>query len=234
MPRGGSGKEDALFGRESLFRQKLDQLRTTGEIKRKQQLDPMARVRELEQASILGGAPGLVAGNTKEDQYKLTMLDSLTELYNHDAIVRIFKEELKRARRYKQNEALIMLKVDQLDQIIQAHGKLVGDSILKGLSNFLMKMIRDVDIPARYDAQHFAVVLPATDLKGTLVLAERIRSKVAYERISEMGQNWSVTVSVGVAAFPDHSPSPEELLQKAVQACAIARMQGGDAVYVCE
>ena len=50
MTRGG--KEDALFGRESLFRQKLDQLRTTGEIKRKQQIDPMARVRELEQSSL--------------------------------------------------------------------------------------------------------------------------------------------------------------------------------------
>ncbi|MBA3857000.1 MAG: hypothetical protein C0507_08850 [Cyanobacteria bacterium PR.3.49] len=230
MTRGG--KEDALFGRESLFRQKLDQLRTTGEIKRKQQIDPMARVKELESSSLLAGAHGVISGQTPNDHYKLTMLDSLTELYNHDAIVRIFKEELKRARRYKQNESLVIIRVDQFDEIVQSHGKLVGDSILKGLSNFLMKLIRDVDIPARYDGQHFAVVLPATDLKGTLVLAERIRSRVSYERLSEMGQNWNVTVSIGIASFPDHSPSPDELIQKAMQACANARMQGGDSVYV--
>lgn len=232
MTRGG--KEDALFGRESLFRQKLDQLRTTGEIKRKQQIDPMARVRELEQSSLLAGTHGVISGQTPQDLQKITLLDSLTELYNHDSIMRIFKDELKRSRRYKQNEALLMLRVDQLEEIEQSHGKLVSDSILKGLSNFIMKMIRDVDIPARYDGTHFAVVLPNTDLKGSLILAERIRSKVSFERISEMGQNWSVSVSIGVSAFPDHSPSPDELIQKAVQACAIARMQGGDAVYVSE
>lgn len=231
---GRGGKEDALFGRESLFRQKLDQLRTTGEIKRKQQIDPMARVRELEQSQLLSGAQAFVSSNSSQDIQKLALLDSLTELYNHDSIMRIFKDELKRSRRYKQNEALLMLRVDQLEQVEQSHGKLVSDSILKGLSNFLMKMIRDVDIPARYDAEHFAVVLPATDLKGTLVLAERIRSKVSYERISEMGQNWSVTVSIGVSAFPDHSPSPDELIQKAYQACTMAKMQGGDRVYVAD
>ncbi len=115
MTRGG--KEDALFGRESLFRQKLDQLRTTGEIKRKQQIDPMARVRELEQSQLLSGAQAFVSNNAPSDIQKMALLDSLTELYNHDSIMRIFKDELKRSRRYKQAESLLILRVDQLEQI---------------------------------------------------------------------------------------------------------------------
>lgn len=228
------GKDEALYGRESLFRQKLDQLRTTGEIKKKARLDPMARVRELEQSSLLAGTHGVISSQSPQDLQKLTLLDSLTELYNHDSIVRIFKDELKRSRRYKHNESLIILKVDQLDQIEASHGKLVSDSILKGLSNYIMKMIRDVDIPARYDSQHFAIVLPETDLKGATILAERLRGKIGFERISEMGQNWSVTVSVGISNFPAHSPSPEDLMKRAVQACTVASMQGGDTVRVAE
>ncbi|HEY9784619.1 MAG TPA: GGDEF domain-containing protein [Candidatus Obscuribacterales bacterium] len=226
--------DQPLFGREGLFRQKLNQLRTTGEIRRTSQYDPLQRVRELEQSQYLQQAQSTLNKSAPDELERVTMLDSLTEVYNHKTIVRILKDELKRSRRYKKNETILMLSIDRFDEIDAARGKLTSDSILKGVSNFLMKTIRDVDIPGRYDAQRFAVICPETDVAGVNVLANRIRDKIRFERVSEVGQNWNVTVSIGIASFPVHGSQAEELFKRAYQACEQVSLAGGDNTKVAD
>lgn len=226
--------DQAFFGREGLFRQKLNQLRSTGEIRKKSSHDPLARVRELEQSQYLAQAQSTISQTAPQELERVTLLDNLTELYNHSTIVRILKDELKRSRRYKHPETVLMISIDQLEEVEAERGKLVSDSIMKGVSNFLMKTIRDVDIPARYDGSHFVVLCPETDAQGVAVLAERIRSKVRFERVSEMGQNWTVTVSLGIASFPANGNQAEELFKSAFSACEQASLSGGDKLVTAD
>lgn len=226
--------DQAFFGREGLFRQKLNQLRSTGSIQKAGAAGSQARLRELEQSQYLAQAQSTLNQTAPQELERVTLLDSLTELYNHSTIARILRDELKRSRRYKHAETVLMVYVDQLEEIESGRGRLVSDSILKGVSNFLMKTIRDVDIPARYDASRFVVVCPETDAKGVAVLAERIKNKVRFERVSEMGQNWSVTCSMGIASFPVNGQQPEELFKAAFTACEQARIAGGDQLVIAE
>jgi diguanylate cyclase (GGDEF)-like protein len=159
---------------------------------------------------------------------RLTLLDSLTQLYNQRTIVRILKDEAKRARRYKQPLTILACAVDGLKNISASHGAIASDSILQGFANFIMKSIRDVDIPARFDLERFLVVCPQTDAAGIAVLSERLRRHIEAERISDIGQNWHVTISIGVAAFPTNANSAEELLEKAFEALSVSMASGGN------
>lgn len=226
--------DEPLFAREGLFRQKLNQLRTTGEISRVRNTDSQARLRELEQSAYLQNAQNVMTNADPQEMERLTLLDSLTQIYNHNTIVRIFREDLKRARRYKNYATVLMVAVDNLREIQAQRGALVSDSILKGVANFLMKEIRDVDIPSRYDGWHFAIVCPETDPSGVQVLAERLRNKIITERVSDVGQNWAITLSMGIAGFPAHGMQAEDLFHRALQALQESEMSGGNTFRVAQ
>jgi diguanylate cyclase (GGDEF)-like protein len=138
------------------------------------------------------------------------------------------KDEIKRARRYKMSMSVLMLTVDGFHEIQGKFGDLAGDSVLKGVANFVMGMIRDVDIPARFDAETFLVICPNTDAKGIGVLAERIRSRLPSTRVSDIGQNHNVTVSIGMGAYPIAGMKDEDLVQTVQSALINAQNQGGN------
>lgn len=220
------------FGRESLFRKKLNQLRSTGHIANIPEVDSYTRSKEIEKSTYLENVASTLAKADPQELDRITLLDSLTQLYNHNTIMRIMKDEAKRAKRYKFHTALLMISVDALQEINLKHGAFASDSILKGVGNFLMGTIRDVDIPARFDAEHFLIVCPQTDVSGASVLAERLRGKICTERISDAGQNWTITVSIGIAAFPTHGVKEEDLINQAQNAMAEAETAGGNSFIV--
>ncbi|MBX9941282.1 MAG: GGDEF domain-containing protein [Candidatus Obscuribacterales bacterium] len=221
-----------LFAREGLFRQKLNQLRNTGAVNQpvKPQGDAHSRYKELEQGSYLSNVQSTI-GTSKGDQQeaeRIALLDSVTELYNRNTVTRILRDELKRTKRYKHSLGILVIKVDELTKAGKTHGQNTFDSILKGTANFIMSKVRDVDIPARYDSDTFLVICPETDPKGVSVLAERIRSKIMLERVSDVGQNWHVTVSQGIAGYPGNALKAEDLLQSAIDAANKANASGGN------
>jgi len=148
MPTFDKGQEP-LFAREGLFRQKLNQLRTTGNVgqQRNVPMDNQARLKELEKGSYLHNAKENFVKNDPQHAERVALLDSTTDLYNRNTIEKAIKEEWKRAKRYKHNLGLLVISVDLLDNAIKSHGQAAGDSILQGVANFLMSQIRDVDVP---------------------------------------------------------------------------------------
>ena len=97
-----------------------------------------------------------------------------------------------------------------------------------------MRTIRDVDVPARYSAEQMLVLCPETDAQGTSILAERMRSKIQLERVSDLTQNWHVTLSLGIASFPAHCANYDEMFQKLEKALNTAVDKGGNCVVISD
>lgn len=157
--------------------------------------------------------------------YELAILDGGTKLF----VVRYFKqrmvEELRRATRYTQSVALIMLDLDHFKAVNDKYGHPVGDKVLAKVGEVIRKCSREyVDLPCRYGGEEFAILLPETDLFGAYHVAERIREGIQSLSFSE--GKFSVTTSGGVACFPADAINPEALIEKADQALYEAKRSG--------
>jgi diguanylate cyclase (GGDEF)-like protein len=223
-----------LFAREGLFRQKLNQLRNTGNVNERTSTEGSNRFRELESGIHLNNMQKSFLTTEPQEGERTTLLDGTTELYNRATIMRVIKDELKRAKRYKHTMSLLIVTIDGFEKMKKGNPTATVDSVLKGVANFLMNIVRDVDIPARYDINAFIVVCPETDPKGVAVLAERIRSKIMLERVSDVGQNWHVTVSQGIAGYPGGALKAEELIDSCIAAADTANKNGGNQTVTVE
>ncbi|MGD9679954.1 MAG: GGDEF domain-containing protein [Candidatus Obscuribacterales bacterium] len=218
--------DEALFGRESLFRQKLHKLRS--QWSDSSSTGARKTTEEIRGHTYLSGAEESLRGKDTTEMERLALLDSVTGLYNQQAITKILRTEVKRAKRYKRPVAVIFVEPDQFDEISSRGGNLAAEAMLRGLSEMLLKTFRDVDVPARFTATRFMVVCPETNAHGAAIISERLRERVANEYMIEIDQNWYVTVSVSYAAFPKHALSVEELLERSEQALVRAQAAGGD------
>lgn len=188
------------------------------------------RVKELEQRSLLTNTETRMGAAKGEEIERLALLDTLTELYNSRTFVKEIKDELKRAKRYKRPVALCMITIDGFKDIARQYGALTSDAVLKVIGNVLRGAVRDVDIPARYSAEEFAIIFPETNASGAAIVAERIRQRIATQAITHNWHNLKVTASVGLAAFPAHAREHDELLARSIQALELAIQRGGDRV----
>lgn len=190
----------------------------------------LERVKELEQRSLLTTTENRMSAVKGEEIERLALLDTLTELYNSRTFLKEIKEELKRAKRYKRPVALCMVTVDNFKDISRQYGALTSDAVLKVIGTVLQGAIRDVDIPARYSAEEFAIIFPETNSSGAQIVAERIRQRIGSQAITHNWHNLKVTASVGLAAFPAHAREHDELVARSVQALEMAMQKGGDRV----
>lgn len=146
-------------------------------------------------------------------------IDSLTRVANRKAFDSKLKLLLGNCKRYGESFALILADLDHFKWINDTHGHLGGDRVLKELGGLLSEHVREGDFVARYGGDEFAVLLPHTDLKAALNVAERLRSVAAgghFDFVDEEDQS-AITLSLGVAAVgPDDSP--ESIVARADQA----------------
>ena len=159
---------------------------------------------------------------------RLALLDSVTGLYNQQAILKILDSEVKRAKRYKRPVAVLFIESDQYEELASYAGNLTIDNLMKGLSDIVMATVRDVDIPSKFSAGSFLVVCPETNAQGALIIADRLRAKVANEFELQVDRNWSITASIAYASCPRHAMTAEGLIEKGEQALVRARAAGGD------
>ncbi len=192
--------------------------------------DILARVREYEKATEVQHAAGLVAAKG-EDIERLALLDHVTELYNHKTFVKELKAELQRSKRYSQRASVCILTVDKFENIGEEYGGLTQDAVLKVVANVIRNSTREVDIPARYAPMQFGIVLPQTHAAGAALVAERIRQRVASQVFSHNWKNFSVTASIGIATYPDHTQEYDELIARSIEAMECAVDRGGDRVF---
>jgi diguanylate cyclase (GGDEF)-like protein len=135
---------------------------------------------------------------------RLSTTDSLTELYNRRHLLRLYEQAFASATRYGYDLSVAMMDVDHFKAINDAHGHLAGDRVLQEFAKWLRQSIRKGDIVGRYGGEEFLVILPHTPLKGALTFAKRFRQTVeAHEILLDSGESVRITVSVGVASWPE-------------------------------
>jgi len=163
----------------------------------------------------------------REQMKTLAETDPLTETYNRRALADKLVQEIERATRYNTALACLMVDVDNFKMINDAHGHLAGDGVLRQLGAILRREQRTVDIVARYGGEEFVVLLPETQAPGARIFADRILKKVASTDFGEGQRSIRVTISVGIACFPDERVQDgEALLKLADQNLYKAKMDG--------
>ena len=153
--------------------------------------------------------------------------DGLTGLYNHRYLHERLQEELKRAQRRKTNVSLLFCDCDHFKTYNDTHGHKAGDAALSRIARIVETCSRRIDLAARYGGEEFVLVLVETDIAGALVAAERIRAEVEATSIKG-GQ--PLTVSIGVAGYPENASARDELLDKADWAMYAAKRAGRNRV----
>jgi diguanylate cyclase (GGDEF)-like protein len=162
---------------------------------------------------------------------RLSVTDPLTGAWNYRYFKRRFEQEIERSRRFGRVLALLMLDIDHFKSVNDRFGHQRGDEVLVELARRVTGSVRDIDTFARYGGEEFVLILPETNLEGGLAVAEMLR--LATRRTpfgGEDSEGVPLTVSIGVACFPEHATSPEELLRAADEALYEAKLQGRDRV----
>ena len=158
---------------------------------------------------------------------ELAVTDGLTSLANHRRFQEKLREEFARAVRHPEPVSLVLLDLDHFKKINDRYGHPAGDAVLRGLARILKTSAREIDLAARYGGEEFALLLPNTDSGGAVKLAERIRKLTEQSAFPiEGGGKIGVTVSAGVACFPEDAGNPQELLERADYSLYVAKEKG--------
>jgi diguanylate cyclase (GGDEF)-like protein len=160
----------------------------------------------------------------------LAATDGLTGLFNRRYFEGALKRELARADRSRGSLALLLLDIDHFKSFNDTYGHAMGDLVLKKVATTLERCLRKADVLARFGGEEFVVLLPQVDAAGALDSAERIRAALETSGIHPGGPRKAVTVSVGLAMFPDHAESADDLLRIADEALYRAKDGGRNRV----
>ena len=157
---------------------------------------------------------------------RLAISDGLTGLFNHRHFQERLTQEMRRLERLSGSLSVLILDIDYFKRVNDTYGHPVGDAVLKGVAAIIRTTIREIDIAARYGGEEFAIILPGTEARGAMKMAERLRKTIMEEKYSGEGDTFRVTVSIGVAAYPNGVKSKEELIDRADKALYHAKHAG--------
>ena len=157
--------------------------------------------------------------------------DGMTGLYNRRYFEEYIKKEAIRAMRQKQKFTVIGLDLDHLKQINDTYGHNYGDIAIKAIAEVLKSNARSIDIAARMGGEEFNLILPAVDIEGGCIAAERIRKAIESVELDKIGH---ITASLGVATYPDQSDDIQELLELTDQAMYESKRNGRNRVTIAK
>jgi diguanylate cyclase (GGDEF)-like protein len=159
-------------------------------------------------------------------------VDALTGLYNFGYFQEHIEREVQRARRYSYPLSVLMIDMDHLKVYNDAHGHTAGNRVLIQLGELLRASIRKADVACRFGGEEFAVILPHTGKKDAYLLCDRLRTIVEETHFDgeEVLPKGKLTVSSGVATFPDDADGAEELVERADRALYGAKRNGRNLV----
>ncbi|BAV33445.1 diguanylate cyclase [Sulfuricaulis limicola] len=162
---------------------------------------------------------------------KTSTHDALTGCLNHRQFTLDFDREFLRVSRYQGNLSLLMVDLDNFKSVNDTYGHPAGDRVLQKVAEAMNSQLRASDTLYRYGGEEFVILLPETDRHGALTVAESIRHKVATTAIIvDDNETVTITVSIGVACFPQDTKEQEDLLKKADQAVYAAKNNGRNRV----
>jgi diguanylate cyclase (GGDEF)-like protein len=161
--------------------------------------------------------------------------DPLTGLFNRRFMLETLERELYRMQRKGSSLCVIMLDLDHFKKFNDTFGHAAGDAVLSALGRMLLAHVRKEDVACRYGGEEFTVILPETSQETAYERAEEMRQSVHGLHLEHLGQSLgSITISLGVAAYPQHGEDPETLLRAADKALYQAKHAGRDRVVAAE
>jgi len=170
---------------------------------------------KLELLSILASFAALAIHNARlHNKTKLMAItDFLTGLFNHRYFQQIFNQELGRSRRYQKIMSLVILDIDNFKAFNDRFGHAVGDRILASIGDIITRSLRKIDYAFRYGGEEFVIILPETSLENAILTADRLRARIELEASASVPEalGSSITVSAGVASYPEDGTTREDL-----------------------
>ncbi len=164
-----------------------------------------------------------------ENLQKLSITDHLTGIYNRRYLNRRLSEEITRYNRYKHPFSFMMLDLDKFKEYNDTFGHISGDNLLRDLAAIMEKSLRTVDIAARFGGDEFVAIFPQTPKVDAIQITNRLKEKIDRALI-EHNIKMPLSVSMGLATFPDDASSIMELIEKTDQALYLAKKGGGNRV----
>jgi len=171
--------------------------------------------------------------SAKEGLRQLSITDGLTGLYNHRHFKEHLGQELNRARRHNLNVSLAMADIDYFKKFNDSYGHPAGDVLLRSVGDLLKDNIRKNDLAARYGGEEFSLVLVETNKSAASVVAEKIKKLVEEYSFNANGHaGHRITISMGVATFPDDAAGSDELIKIADDRLYRAKENGRNRVVI--
>ena len=159
--------------------------------------------------------------------------DALTGLFNRRYLEETLTRELGRAQRLRHPLGIVMLDIDHFKLVNDTYGHAAGDTVLRELGNLLASQVRGSDVACRYGGEEFVLLLPEASRETTCQRAETIRAGASRIALSDQGRLIApITLSLGVAAFPEDGTQADPLLKSADDALYRAKREGRDRVAV--
>ena len=186
-----------------------------------------------EDVAPLESVADISAGAIKNAHYfekaqQLAYIDGLTGIYNRRHFEVQIAAEIERASRYDGRLAIIMIDIDHFKRLNDEFGHLLGDEVLRQVSGVFEQQLRKVDVVCRYGGEEFAILVPQTSGANAVEVAEKLRRMVEGYRFP--GVPLKVTISAGVAEFPTHGRSRDELVAAADAALYASKEAGRNRV----
>jgi len=162
-----------------------------------------------------------------EKERKRAIMDGLTGLYNHRFFQELLSKEISQAKRENKPLSLLMIDIDHFKNFNDEYGHQIGDRVLSDIGKIISNSIRSSDIAARYGGEEFVVILPSTTLKGSIPVAEKLRSSVESHKLLPGKHNVvNITISIGISSFPEKAEAKDELIASADAALYKAKGEG--------
>jgi diguanylate cyclase (GGDEF)-like protein len=162
---------------------------------------------------------------------RIANVDRLTGLPNRAALDSRLAEEMERAIRYEQPLSVLFVDIDYFKRVNDVRGHAVGDRVLQEIATSLQTTARSIDFVGRYGGEEFVVIAPGTWAEDALILAERLRTQVENREVdAQADEPLELTVSIGIAGYPEHADTLESLLERADQALYRSKSEGRNRV----
>lgn len=186
---------------------------------------------QLRLLKIIADNLGISLENSRlyERMHKMAILDGLTQVHNRMYFQEAFEEELNKAKG-KYPLSIAIGDIDNFKRINDTYGHIAGDKVLKAITSMLKDHLRQGDIIARYGGEEFVIILPGVDMNQAYNIVERLRGRVEMLTVSEEGHDISVTISFGIASYPECGWTTRELLRQADKALYQAKEHGKNQV----